>query len=347
MFMEKSLKRTKSARFLLAALLLAVMGCKDGFTGDGNEDILSDLAPSLFVRTGGSDENDGLTAETPFATLAYAYRAALADPERKTITVLSNLDAGSGAMELDPTGVTVNGKSRITITGNYTLTRTSSAGNSVVYVTGGAKVVFRNINITGGESRALFIYGPDNEVTLENTAFTGKAPQFSGGGGIFLRNGTADGVAVPVSKLTMNGGTIYGESTVGGGVLLDGSTEFEMIDGMVSGSCSNFGGGVYVEGGKFSMKGGTVSGISVSGSGGGVCVKEGGEFIMDGGMVGNSIAASCGGGVYVPSGTFTMNGNSAANDGGGVYIMNGGIYTKNGGTVTDNTPNNEVNKNNE
>jgi uncharacterized repeat protein (TIGR02543 family) len=114
------------------------------------------------------------------------------------------------------------------------------------------------------------------------------------------------------------------------------------------------GGGVFVDGGRFTMNGGFVSGNSGGGSassgssgyGGGVYVSGSGEFTMNDGTVsGNSVGSSYdgfGGGVYINSGTFTMSGgtisgNSVSDDGGGVYVGSSGTFTMTSGTISGNT----------
>ena len=122
------------------------------------------------------------------------------------------------------------------------------------------------------------------------------------------------------------------------------------------------GGGVYVDGGIFTLSGGTISGntasggnLSGGGSGGGVFV-NGGTFTMSGGTIsGNTGRAGSiiggqsvggGGGVYVYSGTFTLSGGTisgntssgynAVNGGGGVLVY-GGNFIMQGGTISGNT----------
>lgn len=113
------------------------------------------------------------------------------------------------------------------------------------------------------------------------------------------------------------------------------------------------GGGVYVDGGSFTMKDDSlIDNNQAEWSGGGVYV-DGGSFDMQGGTISNNMAFSRdGGGVHVNSGTFTMldgtiSGNEAGLYGGGVYVngaaVNGGVFTKtpmagpviNGGTGTN------------
>jgi hypothetical protein len=118
------------------------------------------------------------------------------------------------------------------------------------------------------------------------------------------------------------------------------------------GSSYNYGGGVRVEGGTFTMNGGEISGNTVSDSpynrycyGGGAYVGSG-TFIMSGGKIsGNTVSGyySRGGGVFVDGGTFTMKGGeisgntvSSTSDnnrsGGGVRVA-GGTFNKTGGAI--------------
>jgi len=108
---------------------------------------------------------------------------------------------------------------------------------------------------------------------------------------------------------------------------------------------SNYGGGVCVTSGTFTMNGGEISGNTVTGTsgsngnGGGVYVGNG-TFTMSGGEISGNAATDSGGGVYVGSGTFTMEsgtiqGNTATGSGGGVYIYSNSnaIFEMKGGTI--------------
>ena len=212
------------------------------------------------------------------------------------------------------------------------------------------------------------------------------------GGTIIGNNG--GGVKVENSgTFTMSGGAIkYNKADNGGGVYFKGD-EFKLSGGEISnnkaansgdanggGVCveagrftmsdsakitnntvaagdrnSSYGGGVYFNGNKFLLSGGTISGNNVSGNagrGGGVYVKNG-TFTMSGGEIsGNIVSPSntgnsgMGGGVYVYSGTFNMSGgeisgntatnkNGSSGSGGGVY--NFSKFNMSGGTISGNT----------
>ena len=99
--------------------------------------------------------------------------------------------------------------------------------------------------------------------------------------------------------------------------------------------------GVYVNGGKFNLYGGSIT-KNTAAKGGGVCVVSGGTFnLYDGGTISGNTANSTGGGVYVAGGTFTMSGgtisgNTTDSADGGVCVA-GGQFTMSGGKITGNT----------
>jgi hypothetical protein len=130
----------------------------------------------------------------------------------------------------------------------------------------------------------------------------------------------------------------------GGGVQVSYGT-FTMKGGEISGnSVSSYyhGGGVYVADGTFTMEGGTISGnmaSSTSSYGGGVYVSDG-TFTMEEGEISGNKSNLYGGGVYVADGTFTMkdggiSNNSASTYGGGVYVSRG-TFTMEGGEISGN-----------
>jgi len=130
-----------------------------------------------------------------------------------------------------------------------------------------------------------------------------------------------------------------------------------------------YGGGVYINGGDFTLAGGTISGNQVNftdGNGtysnsyslvGGGVYMESGTFTMNSGTItGNNSGESdmyhtAGGGVFVKAGTFTMNGGTISSNtakskantatpaaaGGGVAVWNTGIFKMTGGDIKDNT----------
>ena len=135
---------------------------------------------------------------------------------------------------------------------------------------------------------------------------------------------------------------------------------------VIGNTATSDGGGIRVEGGTFTMNGGTISGNTVSSvtgsaSGGGVYITAGttqtggtgsGTFTMNGGTISNNTISSVtstahGGGVYIDSGTFTMNGGTISGNtatasvstasGGGVYLAYGRTLVMNNGAISGNT----------
>jgi predicted outer membrane repeat protein len=179
---------------------------------------------------------------------------------------------------------------------------------------------------------------------------------------ITLRGGTNNTAAL----VTINSGTLvmkaeaeitsndntntsdyHGENSRGngGGVYVSGGT-FTMKGGKISNNTARYsGGGVYViYNGTFSMEGGEIFG-NTSFDGGGVSVHNDASFVMSGGAISGNIGNGGGaGGVGILGGTFTMNGgeisNNTANGGfgfGGGVDVGIGSFTMNGGKISDNT----------
>ena len=140
--------------------------------------------------------------------------------------------------------------------------------------------------------------------------------------------------------LIMNeGSTITGNTNTrnfGGGVIVERGS-FTMNAGTISNNFASYGGGVHV-GETFVMNGGTISGNTASQGGGGVSMwLDGGTFIMNDGTISGNTAPR-GGGVYLYAyGSFTMRGglitgNTAYESGGGVATRT--IFNKTGGIIT-------------
>ena len=136
----------------------------------------------------------------------------------------------------------------------------------------------------------------------------------------------------------VTGGVITGGNGLYGGVYADGGT-FTMDGGTISGNTAAVnGGGVFIDKyAAFTMGNGTISGNTAE-YGGGVFVHDS-EFTMNDGTISGNTAAS-GGGVNVDSSTFTMtdgeiSGNTAT-VGGGVFVFDD-TFTMSGGTISGNT----------
>ena len=217
---------------------------------------------------------------------------------------------------------------------------------------------------TAEELAAVFQYGGeavlDSNVTLSAplVAAAGKTIVLDLNGktidrGLTGQDGLLGGNVITVQgSLTLNdsGGTgeITGGKksgyTGGGGVYVNGGV-FTMNGGSISGNVTadGGGGGVFVDDGTFVMNGGAISGNSTAGGGGGVRLNDG-EFTMSGGSISDNTAKHSGG-VFVDGGTFTMNtgvisGNIAAGIGGGygggVSVLFGGSFIMKDGEISSN-----------
>ena len=216
-----------------------------------------------------------------------------------------------------------------------------------------AKLIMKDIIIDGlkdsmyADSDSSLIYVTGGSFTMESGTVL-KNNTISYGGAVSVdRNGT----------FTMNGGEIkdciaYGNGddpsfeclSEGAGVYVDGfgqssGSKFIMNGGTISNNYSrDFGGGVYIWGGSFTMNGGEIIGNTADFGGGVYLVEVVGEvnkatvkypasFTMNGGKISGNIATVAGGGVYSWDSSFTMNSgaviedNEAAEDGAGVYMV--------------------------
>ena len=164
-------------------------------------------------------------------------------------------------------------------------------------------------------------------------------------GSYYLTRSVSENWTVPAGEvnLCLNGQTINGKITVGSGatltltdctgsgrvqgeVIVNGG-KFELYDGTITGGVQvGIKGGSYQTGSNFTMYGGTISGNSEEGgSGGGVFLvgttiqTDPPSFTMHGGTISNNTAAASDGG------------------GGGIYVGEKCSFTMDGGTITGNT----------
>lgn len=155
---------------------------------------------------------------------------------------------------------------------------------------------------------------------------------------------TGRGVYVSSGTFNMYGGSITGNTAQdaqgrGGGVYVySGSGTFNMYGGSITGNrATGDGGGVYKSGSNssFNMYGGSITGNTANSYGGGVYV-DGGGFTMSGGTIGGTktgetnTATYGGGGVYVvgSSSTFEMTDGSITGD------TKNNVYLPTGKTIT-------------
>ena len=175
---------------------------------------------------------------------------------------------------------------------------------------------------------------------------------FTGGGTLNRMSTSGNLIKVESGSLTLNNVTIDGTNVT----ISDSWTAaaINMADGTVimnDGAkitnhkrTSGYGPAVYMAGGNFKMKGGTISGCETSEYGGAVYL-YGGSFEMNNGTVENNKTTTStkygGGAFYVRGATLTINGgliqNNSSDCGGAIYNSAYGTTIINGGVIKNNT----------
>ena len=232
----------------------------------------------------------------------------------------------------------------------YTINRglTSMIENgNVFYVKGALEITDTSISkdgkITGGNTNfrggGIWVYDKGS-LTLSGGTITGNTAGLAGG--VYCADGT----------FIMNGGAISDNTALyeGGGAYCLKST-FIMNDGKITGNSGSYGGALHLNADTVIINGGEISGNVSTVSGGGISMNGSTAFTMTGGKIFGNTASAGGGGIYattnsvleitggVIGGSTEAEGNTAQQEGGGVYliastlIMNGGAI--NGNTASD------------
>ena len=177
-----------------------------------------------------------------------------------------------------------------------------------------------------------------------NKALDNEGHQTGRGGGMYLgnlANGTLTLDQVNISNNTAEdcGGGLFVSCNVD---LEDGASITGNGEGLVNATSSAHmnGGGVYLAGGTFNLKGGEISGNNDVYNGAGVYV-AGGTFNLNSGKINGNKAQAYGGGVYVAGGTFNLNGgeisSNEASFAGGMNYEGGKVTINEGSTISGNT----------
>ena len=310
---------------------------------------------AVFTMYGGEISGNKVSDSS---SINYGDGVRVSDPY-STFTMLGGIITNNEATNGGGGGVYIGG-GRFEMSGSAVITRNktaSSLGGGGVFMNGSDTVYALNEFIMSG-----------NAVISENTATNGNgggvymnsAPEVTMNGGSITGNTAANnggGVYAFSGTFTMNDGTIAGNKATaknGGGVYVESiGTTFTMKDGTIGGSTAadantaDYGGGVYVKNGTFTMSGGKVTGNSATEDGGGVRLDKGTFHMSGSAVISRNTTDTYGGGVDVNNGSFTMSGgsitgNNAAGDspnwsgGGGVFVYDGGSFTMSGGSITGN-----------
>jgi hypothetical protein len=206
-----------------------------------------------------------------------------------------------------------------------------------------------NLTLTENESiepQTLSYDGKNVDITITGGEAERKVSLSSTGSLFIIEEGVTLTLDKNVSLQGLNENTALGENTAslvqvksGGTLVMNTGSKISDNETHDGGKIAESCGGVYVEGGTFTMNGGTISGNHSSSYGGGVWIRENGTFTMNGGEISKNFTYS-GGGVYIDTGTFTMN-NGKINDnsggsGAGVYIFDG-TFTMSDGEISGNS----------
>jgi len=244
--------------------------------------------------------------------------------------IISNTAGGPGG------GVAVlKAAAAFTQTGDSMVAYNAASSGGGVYIYQGSATLLEG-QIFSNTTR---LYGGGVDVYQAGASFAMSGGQIISntagdrGGGVFIYLG---------SSAALSGGRIAGNTAPdGGGVYVSSSgAVFTQTGGVLTHNTADDGGGVYVATGSATLSGGQVTGNTAT-RGGGVYVRAGSATLNGGQITGNT--ATFGGGVYVSQSDATLGlsgsqilGNTADDDGGGLYIVSGGA-TLRGGQVISNT----------
>ena len=243
----------------------------------------------------------------------------------------NTLMAGSSKVPTDT--VAQNQTAYLLSNGSFYLTSNLTLDKSV-FITGNVNLDLNGFTLTVNDNGyAIIVTNPGSVFNLCDCSEEQS--------GAITHGTTYTGSGVYVStEFHMYGGSITGNKAEksGGGVYVNGGT-FTMSDNasITKNTANSYGGGVYNTG-TFTMSGGSITGNKAN-NGGGV-YNYTGTFTMSGGSITDNKDTQYGGGVYVYSGAFnlsggTISGNTAKYNGGGVYNYTG-TFTMSGGSITSN-----------
>jgi hypothetical protein len=230
-----------------------------------------------------------------------------------------------------------------TTSGSYTVFDTATFTQAIAAIKADATGGSYTITLTGSFASANVDFTPNAIKTITIKGDTGnKVISNSGDKELFI---IQSGITLVLDTNSTMSGNSKRYSVVS--VLPEGKLIMKQ-GSQVAGANAT---GITVDGGAFTMEGGTISGNTTSAYySGGVYIAANGTFTMSGGTIsGNTTSAShggvvCGGGVY-SSGVFNMSGGTISGNtasayydyayGGGVYSS--GVFTMSGGTISGNT----------
>lgn len=162
------------------------------------------------------------------------------------------------------------------------------------------------------------------------------------------KSAVGGGIYVNAGKLTLNSDIINNKNKAGsgGGILINGGT-VKMSKGAISMNTATTsgpglgitsgGGGIFVTGGSLTLTNVPITSNTSNFDGGGIDIRAGTVKVTGGKVSGNLAGGNRGGGIWTGGGNLTLNGtannpvsilnNTAANQGGGLYLATGSTTT--------------------
>ncbi len=243
--------------------------------------------------------------------------------------------------------VNINGKN-LTLVGGYDVDCTTyitgttivdgSASSDSVFDIAASMVTLRNLQITGGNAIGGGVDADAGaHVTLDNLRVTGNTGTY--GAGLYV--GTT-------AVMTLTNGTRIENNTAtidGGGARVWGKLVITSWLGGITDNTAPNGGGVSVPGGVLELRPGHVGNnqaTAADGRGGGIHVLDGGVITATGSSNVYRNSAYDGGGIYADDARVTLwaviHSNTAANNGGGIYLTNGSVLYAASTSIGDDYP---------
>lgn len=188
-----------------------------------------------------------------------------------------------------------------------------------------------------GDGATLHMYG--SSVISDNTAARY-------GGAIYTRENAV--------SVTIEDGTISGNSAINGGAICQEGGITTIDGGIISANTStNYGGAIYAKVGNITITNGKITGNESKNIGGAINYNvSGGLLTISGGeissnkAIGSTSSQGFGGGIHIANGNLTIEGenplikgNEATTSGGGISFHSTGTMNINGGKITDNIAN--------
>ena len=322
----------------------------------------SDINGTVSISTGTFDANGGFDAAGGAVTFTGSGNLNLGG----TVTSLGTFTKSTGTVTYDGAAqgvatanyhnLTFNGAGNKTLAGNIGISGafTRIAGtfvhNDQTVTYNGADqsipaLVYDGLGVSGNGSTKTFADGitkVDTEISLTDAiTLTGSSASAvtvqvttPGASGTASRvfNVNASGETVNISNMTIKGGDILGnggEAGYGGGILCKAGTTLNIENTTISGSKAERGGGIW-NNGNVTFTDGTISGCTVTTSGGGILGVDNTTTILNSTISGN-ISGNYSGGIGSDDGcTFIIVNstisNNVAREGGGIFVFGSTFY---------------------